>query len=84
MEYAHELSETKDMPQLDTIFGVPEGQDARVLADLAREKMAKDSVIVHVALDDARCESLHDALTFFAPDVEIVRFPAWDCLPYDR
>ena len=84
MEHAHELSETKDMPQLDTIFGVPEGQDARVLADLAREKMANDSVIVHVALDDARCESLHDALTFFAPDVEIVRFPAWDCLPYDR
>ena len=25
-----------------------------------------------------------DALGFFAPDVEVLRFPAWDCLPYDR
>ncbi len=24
------------------------------------------------------------ALSFFAPDVEIVVLPAWDCLPYDR
>src|SRR5262249_59481613 len=24
------------------------------------------------------------ALTFFGPDIEIMEFPAWDCLPYDR
>ncbi len=27
---------------------------------------------------------LGEALAFFAPDVEVLRFPAWDCLPYDR
>ena len=24
------------------------------------------------------------ALSFFAPDIEVMEFPAWDCLPYDR
>ena len=27
---------------------------------------------------------LAEALAFFAPEVEVLRFPAWDCLPYDR
>ena len=25
-----------------------------------------------------------EALAFFAPHIEVLRFPAWDCLPYDR
>ena len=29
-------------------------------------------------------ERLADMLAFFAPGLEVVRFPAWDCLPYDR
>ena len=28
--------------------------------------------------------ALSRALTFFAPDIEVLEFPAWDCLPYDR
>jgi transcription-repair coupling factor (superfamily II helicase) len=24
------------------------------------------------------------ALAFFAPDLPVLSFPAWDCLPYDR
>jgi len=24
------------------------------------------------------------ALGFFAPDLEVKQFPAWDCQPYDR
>jgi transcription-repair coupling factor (superfamily II helicase) len=23
-------------------------------------------------------------LAFFAPDIKVLSFPAWDCLPYDR
>ena len=29
-------------------------------------------------------ERLAEALGFFAPEVEILTLPAWDCLPYDR
>lgn len=67
-----------------TIHGAPEGQDARILADKARAIMAEDKVHIHVAQDDARMATLHDLLKFFAPDIKVLEFPAWDCLPYDR
>ena len=66
------------------IYGVPEGQDARLIADKARVLMPDDKVLVHIALDDARMATLQSLLAFFAPDVRVVQFPAWDCLPYDR
>ena len=71
-----------------TIAGAPEGVDARVLVALAREAGAgsKDKPIgvLHVARDAERKRTLVQGLKFFAPDVEIVTVPAWDCLPYDR
>lgn len=70
--------------QTKTLFGAPEGQDARILAEKARQLMPADKVLIHVALDDARVSTLCDLLAFFAPDVKVVEFPAWDCLPYDR
>ncbi|MEM6903020.1 MAG: CarD family transcriptional regulator, partial [Pseudomonadota bacterium] len=63
------------------IFGAPSGHDARVLADLARERVGG---LVHVALDDSRTALLEELLAFFAPEVEVITFPAWDCLPFDR
>ncbi len=45
---------------------------------------AKSQPLVHVCRDDARMARLTDALRFFAPDIEVLSFPAWDCLPYDR
>jgi len=64
------------------IGGAPEGQDARVLAEICRRAGA--ATLVHVAIDDARAARLQQALAFFAPGTEVVQFPAWDCLPYDR
>ena len=39
---------------------------------------------VFVARDDVRAARAAEILAFFAPDVEALLFPAWDCLPYDR
>lgn len=72
------------LSHIKTIFGAPEGQDARILADRARALMVEDGVLVHIALDDNRVATLQDLLGFFAPDVQVIVFPAWDCLPYDR
>ncbi len=66
------------------IYGAPQGQDARILAQKARELMPDDRVLVHIAMDDARISILQELLAFFAPDVEVITLPAWDCLPYDR
>jgi len=71
-------------PQRLTIGGAPEGHDARVLAELARVHAGRGDGVLHVALDDARAARLARALAFFAPDVVVHDFPAWDCLPYDR
>jgi transcription-repair coupling factor (superfamily II helicase) len=63
------------------IAGAPGGLDALAIAELAG---AGERDVLHVAQDDKRLAAIVDALRFFAPDIPILRFPAWDCLPYDR
>lgn len=80
-----EIAADRHQPvRLRTIYGAPEGQDARILAERARALMPEDRILIHVALDDARVATLRELLAFFAPDVKVIEFPAWDCLPYDR
>ena len=64
-----------------TIHGAPEGFDALLVA---RRRAEIDAPIAHVCRDDARMARLAEALGFFAPEIEVLRLPAWDCLPYDR
>ncbi|WP_108680622.1 transcription-repair coupling factor [Methyloceanibacter sp. wino2] len=61
--------------------GVPEGLDALLLGELARHAGAP---ILHVARDGQRAATLEEAIRFFAPDVRVLNFPAWDSVPYDR
>jgi transcription-repair coupling factor (superfamily II helicase) len=65
-----------------TLASAPPGVDALALADLLRAHPNRRWL--HVALDDSHAARLVDCLGFFAPDVETLVFPAWDCLPYDR
>ncbi|MGB7098862.1 MAG: DEAD/DEAH box helicase, partial [Xanthobacteraceae bacterium] len=59
-----------------------------VLADLARAIAARPTApaisLVVICRDGPRMATLCRALGFFAPDIEVLEFPAWDCLPYDR
>ncbi len=59
-----------------------EGLDGRFLA--ARLQRGATSCVLHVARDAPRAALLEQLVRFFAPEVEIVSVPAWDCLPYDR
>ncbi|GAJ29013.1 transcription-repair coupling factor [Acidomonas methanolica] len=64
-----------------TIWGVPESY----MAFLLRRRLGEhDGPLLHVARDDAAVASLIDMLGYMMPEVEVLRFPAWDCLPYDR
>ncbi len=64
-----------------TVSGAPEGFDASlILTELERSSGA----VVHVARDDKRLNAMAEALRFFAPQVQVITFPGWDCLPYDR
>ena len=64
-----------------TVYGAPEGYEALLLA---RRRAEHKGPVLHVARDDSRMARLAESLAFFAPSVETLRFPAWDCLPYDR
>ncbi|WP_299148177.1 transcription-repair coupling factor [uncultured Tateyamaria sp.] len=63
-----------------TVSGAPEGFDARLIL----EEVAARGPVVHVARDDKRLAAMRAALRFFAPDMPVLVFPGWDCLPYDR
>ncbi|GAA5069479.1 transcription-repair coupling factor [Roseibacterium beibuensis] len=71
------------MSQPDHILagGAPEGFDATLLL---RELARRDGPVLHIARDDKRAEAMATALAFFDPTVPVLRFPGWDCLPYDR
>ena len=70
------------------LSGVADGAEGLVLADLARAVAARPSApaisLAVICRDGSRMAALSRSLTFFAPDVEVLEFPAWDCLPYDR
>jgi transcription-repair coupling factor (superfamily II helicase) len=67
-----------------TLAGVPAGFQPWMLADLARAAAAKGGRVVFVASDDQAMRALADAVGYFAPELSVIQFPAWDCLPYDR
>ncbi|CAN5394772.1 transcription-repair coupling factor [soil metagenome] len=61
--------------------GAPEGLDALTVAERLK---ARGGVGVFVARDYQRAGVFAQALKFFSKDIEVIEFPAWDCLPYDR
>ena len=62
------------------LAGAPPGIDARAIAEI----VGQGRVVLHVAREASRSAQLVEALAFFAPEIEVLEFPAWDCLPYDR
>ena len=64
-----------------TLSSIPAGFEPLLLADLARAAKRRT---VFIASDDTALRALADTIPFFAPELEILQFPSWDCLPYDR
>src|SRR5258707_13923919 len=71
-----------------TFANVAEGAEALVVSDLARAIAARTKPpaisLSVVCRDGPRMQQLARALEFFAPDLPVMQFPAWDCQPYDR
>jgi len=64
-----------------TLAQVARGAQPLVMADLARASTGR---AVFIAPADAAMRSVVDAAALFAPELEVIEFPAWDSLPYDR
>src|ERR671936_3193082 len=71
-----------------TLANVAEGAEGLVVSDLARAIAARPKKpavsLAVVCRDGPRMQQLERALQFFAPDLPLLTFPAWDCQPYDR
>ncbi len=64
-----------------TLAGVTAGYRPYCLADIAVQSGKRT---VFIATDDAALSAVAEAARYFQPELEIIEFPAWDCLPYDR
>jgi len=64
-----------------TVTGAPQGYDAYLAAQSARRRAGP---VLFVAPDDVQADAAGRAIGFFAPEMTVLPFPAWDCLPYDR
>ena len=64
-----------------TLSRVPAGFLPWLASDIAR---AANGRAVIIAADEAAMRAIADNAPVFAPELEVIAFPAWDCLPYDR
>ena len=71
-----------------TISEVADGTEALAAAEVARAlfKAGADmpALALVVARDAVRAANIELGLGFFAPEIEVFSFPAWDCQPFDR
>lgn len=65
-----------------TLAGAPFGHHARILAEVA--SAVRPRTAIYVAGDELAAAVTAQLVAFFNPHIEILNFPAWDCLPYDR
>jgi transcription-repair coupling factor (superfamily II helicase) len=76
-----DLARILDAERPLSLTSVPRGAQPLVMADLARAAKGR---AVFVAPDEQAMRGVADAARWFAPELQVIEFPAWDCLPYDR
>ncbi|MET1756327.1 transcription-repair coupling factor [Novosphingobium sp. RD2P27] len=81
-----DLKRILSAPSPLTLASVVRGAQPLVMADLARAAATsgKGGRAVFVATAETEMRAVADAAAYFAPELDVVEFPAWDCLPYDR
>ncbi|MBB5045655.1 transcription-repair coupling factor (superfamily II helicase) [Rhodopseudomonas rhenobacensis] len=71
-----------------TFANVAESAEGLIVSDLARAVAARPKPpavsLAVICRDGPRMQQLARSLEFFAPDLAVMQFPAWDCQPYDR
>jgi transcription-repair coupling factor (superfamily II helicase) len=68
-----------------TLSGVPAGFQPWLLADIARAAGGTGGGrAIFVAPDEQLMRAIAETTAYFAPEIDIIEIPAWDCLPYDR
>jgi transcription-repair coupling factor (superfamily II helicase) len=79
MDYKTKLNH---LLQSSILTKTPEDAHGFLAAEISRN--FSDSDFVFIASNDAEMETIHQQINFFASNLEVLNFYAWDCLPYDR
>ena len=67
---------------MTTLYGgIPAGYQPFVLKKIYEQNKRP---FIFVAATDDRIEEIYEQLRIIAPELKVLKFPAWDCLPYDR
>lgn len=66
--------------ELPVLAGVPTGFEAFAL----KRFLERGKTHLHVASSESDMRLLAETLRFVLPDVEVLLYPAWDTVPYDR
>jgi len=64
------------------LSGVPKSAESLALSELIARDHSR--TIIHVAANDRDLSDIAQTIGFFSPGTEVIHFPAWDTLPYDR
>ena len=68
--------------KVSRLGGVPDAFAPLAVAAVARA--AGTGTVLQIEQSAEAMEAALHALRFFAPELEVLTFPAWDCMPYDR
>jgi transcription-repair coupling factor (superfamily II helicase) len=71
-----------------TMSSVVDGAEPLAVVEVVRAMFRAGLDVPALALvivrDAQKAQALEQGLAFFAPEIEPLQFPAWDCQPYDR
>lgn len=65
------------------IDGVTYGFETFAISKILKQLDSKKNII-YISQDDSKLHEFASILSFINPDLSVLQFPAWDCLPYDR
>jgi len=78
----HYKIKLKNIDKSCVLINVPSSAQGFLTAEIS--KNFKENDLIFIAKNDAHIEEIKQQLSFFAPHLQILIFPAWDCLPFDR
>ena len=70
-----------DFEKVKVISSVAEGYDAFLLRDIYK-RLTTD--LLYIVSDGISLENTADLLKVLAPEIDVLKLPAWDTVPYDR
>ena len=67
--------------KIKSLSSIVDGSEAFVIKQLYENG---SSDILYIASDGSTMEQIASVLRYILPDVNVLTFPAWDTVPYDR